>query len=227
MRSLLKQLCSDSANEPIRDPVASTFKQRQEVAESRGQEIEPLSLEESTSQIIDVLSLRQDPAFIILDALDECNVDSVHDLLDALERILQEAAGLTKIFLTSRDDGDIRNRLEGITNVYIDASNNSDDINRFIDAEVDKAISRRRLLGGRVSTSLKDEILTTLKDKAGGMYASQHLPHAQSYANIFIKGFVGSVFSYNTSATRGSLRFPRPSGTSLGNFQLRSRSPMV
>lgn len=221
MRSILKQLCSDSADEPIRDPVAANFKQRKEAAVRRGQEIEPLSLEETTSQIIDVLNLRQDPAFIMLDALDECGVDSVHDLLDALEQILQEASGLTKIFVTSRDDGDIRNRLEGTTNVYIDAANISDDINRFIVAEVDKAIFRRRLLGGRVPPSLKDEILTILKNKAGGMYASQHLPQAQPYANIFVQGSVGSVFSCNTSATLGSLRSPKPSGTSLENFQLR------
>ncbi|KAF4546202.1 uncharacterized protein LTHEOB_4199 [Lasiodiplodia theobromae] len=170
MRCLLKQLCSDSADEPIRDPVATTFKQRKEAATRRGQEVEPFSLEETTSQIIDVLSFRQDPAFIILDALDECSVDSVHDLLDALEQILQEASGLTKAFVTSRDDGNIRNRLEGATNVYIDASNNSDDINRFIVAEVEKDISRGKLLEGRVSKSLKDEIVTTLKNKAGGMF---------------------------------------------------------
>ena len=46
-------------------------------------------------------------AIILIDALDECNPERRYELLEALDTILQECANLVKIFVSSRDDGDI------------------------------------------------------------------------------------------------------------------------
>lgn len=126
-----------------------------------------LSLSECTELIINVLE--QDPAIIIIDALDECDPLRRHSLLGALDRIIQESSGLVKVFVSSRDDEDIQQRLEKSQNIYIDASDNSGDIENFVQRELESAIASKRLLGGKLPDGLESHILQQLVNGAGGM----------------------------------------------------------
>ena len=65
---------------------------------------------------------------------------------------------MTKVFVASRDDRDISLFPEGCINLDIDVSNNSEDINHFVNNEVDNLIKTKRLLYGKVSTGLRDDI---------------------------------------------------------------------
>lgn len=48
--------------------------------------------------------LEDDPATIIIDALDECDPARVHELLINLDEIIQKTAGLVKVFVSYRHD---------------------------------------------------------------------------------------------------------------------------
>ena len=60
--------------------------------------------------------------------------------------------------------------LENSKNISISAKHNSSDIARFVQTEVDRLISRRLLLDGRVSSKYKLKLIETLASRAQGMF---------------------------------------------------------
>ncbi|KAF2085015.1 hypothetical protein K490DRAFT_47935, partial [Saccharata proteae CBS 121410] len=115
--------------------------------------------------------LENDPAVIIVDALDECDQVRRHELLEALDSIIQDSTNLTKVFVSSRDDGDIVRRLQRSNNVFVHAENNSADILRFINVELEKSIRCGKLLGGKpMKLETREKIERHLESKAGGMF---------------------------------------------------------
>ncbi|KAL7268016.1 hypothetical protein RUND412_009377 [Rhizina undulata] len=107
---------------------------------------------------------------IVIDALDECDKESRKELLTALEVIMKSSAGVIKIFVTSRPADDIELKLEGVLNVYIHSSDNSEDIAAFVRAKIDKSISEKLLLRGSVTSELKESVIEKLTKGADGMF---------------------------------------------------------
>ena len=167
LRCILKQLSATASNQPIRRPVVEAYKIKQKEAEDDGSELAKLTLEETVKLVLALL--QNDPATIVIDALDECDPSQRHDLLIALIEIINQSANLIKVFVSSRNDNDIVRQLAESPNIFINASDNGDDIKKFVQSEVDISIKRRRLLGGDVSKELKDRIVCVLLEKAGGM----------------------------------------------------------
>lgn len=62
----------------------------------------------------------------------------------------------------SRDD-DIVCRLNKVPNVYTRSDENGEDVEKYIDLELEKAISEQRMLKDRVPASLKERIRRELK----------------------------------------------------------------
>jgi hypothetical protein len=127
-----------------------------------------LTVEES----IDVLSsiIRQNATtIIIIDALDECTEASRRILLEALTTLVSRSKGLIKLFISSREEKEIDLHLRKMPNLHISATDNGKDIARYVEMEVDRAIGRKLLLGGRVHPTLKHRIVTTLTNGANGM----------------------------------------------------------
>ena len=143
------------------------YRQRKEDAEQDGSEPVKLSIEDSTELIIALLD--DNPATIIIDALDECQPNTRHELIKSLNDIVNKSANLVKVFVSSRDDIDLVLELADVPNIFISASDNRKDIEEFVHHEVENAIKRRRLLRGQVSDELKNRIIGTLIDGANGM----------------------------------------------------------
>ena len=143
------------------------YAERKEDADENNCDPEKLTATECVELILAILDY--DPAVIVIDALDECDPARRHELLQALDRIIQISASLMKVFVSSRDDNDILCSLSESPNVYIHASDNDEDIQRFVRAEVNQAVKDRRLLCGDLSDSLKDHIICTLTRGAQGM----------------------------------------------------------
>lgn len=140
---------------------------RKREADEDGFEISGLNILETTDQIIEIAS--QMPVTILIDALDECRSDQRHGLLGALDVLLEKSSHLVKVFVSSRDDVDIVLRLQKHPNIYISVRDNTGDIQRFIQSEIQKAQSDRRLLKGTISPELTELITENLTEKAGGM----------------------------------------------------------
>lgn len=165
LRSILEQLSSTQADLLIRNPVVEKYKEKKK--EARGRTLEKLTLSETVALIL--VLLEDNPATIVIDALDECDPARRHELLSALDSIIQESASLVKVFVSSRDDGDIVCHLARSPNVFIQASDNGVDIERFVRTKVAQAIKSKRLIKGVVSRQLESRIVKTLIDGSQGM----------------------------------------------------------
>ena len=103
--ALLRQLCTSNSDQPVKNPVAREYEARKKKAEDDCSTIKRLTVEECTRLIIELT--KDHPATIILDALDECEEITRHELLEALDSIISNSANVVKIFISSRDDIDI------------------------------------------------------------------------------------------------------------------------
>ena len=128
----------------------------------------PLTLDESTALTIE-LSQDRPLTTIIIDALDECDISSRGDLLDALSRILYDSCSLVKILVSSRADADIKCHFSDCLNLRVEASQNQADIENYVNSEVEYLINRKKLLRGNVPEKLKQTIANYLREQAKGM----------------------------------------------------------
>lgn len=167
LRAILRQLLCYNPLWQEESSTAKEFKKRKSDANDDGFEILRLDIFETRDQIIEIAS--QMPVTILIDALDECRSSQRHELLGALDVILERSAHLVKVFVSSRDDIDIVLRLQEHPNIYISVGDNTGDIERFIQFEIQKAQSDRRLLKGTLSFELTELIIESLTEKAGGM----------------------------------------------------------
>jgi hypothetical protein len=88
------------------------------------------------------------------------------DLLDGLLRILEESDTLVKIFISSRENMDVFERLESKPNVRIGAKDNAEDIAKFVQRQLKVA----NLIQGKLPAFLKEKIPEVLIEGVQGMF---------------------------------------------------------
>jgi len=141
LASIARQLSSLEPGKPLLKPTLELYLKQ----EAQGFASGPPQLEESCSLILQ-LAEQYPLTIIVVDALDECKPRSRSLLLKALKSILQDSAGLVKIFVSSRNDHDIVSRLQGYPNLSIKSNRNSDDIATFVNCETRRLIEDGDLL---------------------------------------------------------------------------------
>ena len=164
LRSLVRQLACSASDGTILEPVKELYRSREQDGFAAG----PLTLNESTALIIE-LSQDRPLTTIIVDALDECDLSSRGDLLEALSKILQDSRSLVKLLVSSRADADIVCHFSDCPNLQLEASQNQEDIDYYVKSEVEDLIKRKKLLRGNVSENLKRTIQSVLSEQAKGM----------------------------------------------------------
>lgn len=102
---------------------------------------------------------------IVIDALDELTGDHFQTVTDGLERMLDEANGLVKVFVSSRPDSRATRVLENWLKIEVSPEATRGDIDAYIEYHVEKGLRRKK----RVNEELKSEIKAFLKENAGGM----------------------------------------------------------
>lgn len=166
-RSLVKQLClrtpgiGSSSSFPA--PVLDLYNKRKADADLR----RTLSIGECEELLI-ALSAGFLRTTIIVDALDECDPDTRGRLCDLLAQVVSSSKRV-KVFITSRDEGDLRVKFEDSPNVYIQERDNSSDVNCYIEAEIKGCIKAKTLLRGKVDLELQQQIIDALQFGAQGM----------------------------------------------------------
>jgi hypothetical protein len=105
MGDLLRQLASSNPDLPIKEPVAKEYEVRKKKAEDDYSKFKELTVEDCTRMILELT--RDNPATIVIDALDECEESLRHELLKALDKIVSEPGEIVKVFVSSREDVDI------------------------------------------------------------------------------------------------------------------------
>ena len=125
---------------------------------------------EALVDLVRALALGFDCAMIIVDGLDECGTNTSH-VIDALTTLNEGADTTVKMIILSRDEIEIRERLEGYTKVSIAAR--SSDLRLYVGSEIEMRTRKKRL---RIKDhSLKEHILERLVEGAEGMYVMCHM----------------------------------------------------
>ena len=165
LASIARQISSLTPGGPLFREAIDIYEER----ESTGFAAGPLSMKESVELII-ALSWHYPVLTIFIDALDECDPERRSDLLDAFETIVREAPTLVKLMMSSRDDQDLVWRLKGQMNRKIGSPKNAEDIQLFVEVELDQMISSGKILRqSRATTELRPLIIERLTRDAHGM----------------------------------------------------------
>jgi hypothetical protein len=168
MRSLLRQLTVKNEDTfEIVEQVHLEFKRR----EARGKigmgNVDRLEPHECTHWIAELL--QTDQATIIIDAIDEIDVADRHLLLKELIALRDDSARVMKMLLSSRDDTNLSQWLEGATELRLRASLTQTDMQHFIGHCVSTAVDNKHLLDGMVDSSFRLELESYFLNRADGM----------------------------------------------------------
>lgn len=122
-----------------------------------------LGFEACREQLLESVNICQRTT-LVLDALDECDPGSRNRLVETIEFLLSNSKSLLRVFITSRPDADIRHCFLSRPNIKIEATDNQDDIKKFVSEEV---VKHRRW--NKISTQLREDVVNTLLDQSKGM----------------------------------------------------------
>lgn len=168
LRSIVRQLACLNSQTSIRRPVIKKW--NEEVENESDQE---LDIEECVSLLLDLT--RDNPAIICIDALDECNLATRRELLEAIGMVIDCSEQIVKVFVSSRREYDFLEYFTKWEAIEISAKENRDDIVNFIDAELKKSTTNNTLLHGQASDELINRIRQVLLDRADGMQVDRVL----------------------------------------------------
>jgi hypothetical protein len=168
MRSLLRQLTvKNEETFEIVEQVHLEFRRR----EARGKvgmgDVDKLEPHECTHWIAQLL--QTDEVIIIIDAIDEIDVTDRHLLLKELIALRDDSGRVTKMMLSSRDDTNLAQWLEGSTELRLQASLTQADMQSFIRHCVSMAVENKHLLDGGVDPLFQSELESYLLYRAVGM----------------------------------------------------------
>ncbi|MCJ1263941.1 hypothetical protein MMC22_003812 [Lobaria immixta] len=161
LRSIVRQLSSPVTGLPLKPPVLVKYKQKRLAASPPA----TLGLKESKELIKELIQDGYSSITIIIDGLDECNSQKRGDIFRYLVELLRLPGTVVKIFICSRNEPDIFESFGDLNSLCIDASNNTEDIRRFVEQEVET-----RLLGGKADDGLKEMVKKKLCEKAQGIF---------------------------------------------------------
>ena len=155
-----------SSDRPGGPLIHSTLKERYDKRRTVGE----VSANEATNIILNTI-VGHSVTYIMVDALDECDRQRREFLIDCLKTILTKSSSVVKVFVTSRDNHqDIAWSMEGFPALYIDASRNQADIDRYVQYSVTNAVAKRKLLPTeQVTKDLQQMIENSLRESAAGM----------------------------------------------------------
>jgi len=167
LRSFVKQLSISPDEDAIHNALVEIYKEKQRTGFASAK----LTFKESEN-LLSILTQEYSQTILILDALDE-SLDILDEskkrvrvkLIKVFNDLIAKSQHLN-IFIASRRDDDIKRQLEKKANVGIEATDNRDDISKFLTEKIDKSQKCRR---HAISEDLRNEIIQTLLEKSQGM----------------------------------------------------------
>ncbi|KAI4223157.1 MAG: hypothetical protein L6R36_005628 [Xanthoria steineri] len=169
LRSLLRQLTfSRDQQRTVYKAIIAEYERRKAEAKLDGFDIPRLRGPECLKLAVDILG--QDPAVLIVDAVDEIQEPRRHELINALEQLVVQCASVVKIFITSRNESRVLKSVREAHRICVNSIDNRSDMETFVHHRLDCAIQSRRLLNGEVSNALRQMLIRALLNSAGEMF---------------------------------------------------------
>ncbi|KAI2636665.1 hypothetical protein GGS21DRAFT_39862 [Xylaria nigripes] len=143
--------------------------------------------------LVDLLCLYP-RTILVLDALDECYPEERTKLLNFFDSIPKKSTKPVKVFISTRPEGDIRQRIDLFSSIEIKATDNENDIAKFVRQSIEENGRWRNAL--EKNESLKEEIVKSLLDKSDGMF---------QWANLQIKQLLNLRTEHEIRSRLGKL----------------------
>ncbi|KAK5021045.1 hypothetical protein LTR16_000440 [Cryomyces antarcticus] len=159
LRCLVKQLSTSSfsrAQGALQPAFTELYRKKRSTA---GASVD-VSIEECAATLLQLLDVYPQTT-IVLDALDECDRRTWKRLIEVLDSLVSQSPKPIKIFISSGPDPDIKTRFETGPNVPIKATDNEEDIAKFVEEMVERN-------GSCLSDDLRKRIVSTLLVKSQG-----------------------------------------------------------
>ncbi|KAK9859184.1 isoform 2 of ankyrin repeat domain-containing protein 50 [Penicillium brevicompactum] len=160
LQSFVRQLCTP-AQRP--EKMQSKIKKAYEVARDRGTDFQPEQCMELIQECLDGYGRTT----LIIDAMDECDTRSRSKILKGLNSFLVNSKNPVKIFISSRPDSDIRNRLKDSPTIAVSASSNQRDIKLYLETELEEMANDRTFLN---TGTVKQTAVERLLERCQGMF---------------------------------------------------------
>jgi hypothetical protein len=157
LRSFVRQLST-----PVRCADSIQRELRQFYTQSRLDASEP-TIKDCERFLLQFISVYPKTT-LILDALDECEREQRHHLINIFHSFLANASKPVKIYVSSRPDNDIKKTFKNVANVEIQATDNYDDISKFVRSKI-----AEHEKWGKMGKGLETEIIQTLQRQSQGM----------------------------------------------------------
>jgi hypothetical protein len=161
LSSFVRQLSLSRNGDAIQHSLVQLYYQKRKTGFASGK----LKIEESRDILLQLVRTYPQTT-LVLDALDECHKETRTQLVDILDTLVTQSPKPVKVFISSRPDQDIKHRFGCGPNVHIKATDNRDDIAKFVD---DKLNNSPEYWQNSINRDLKREICETLVDKSEGM----------------------------------------------------------
>jgi hypothetical protein len=128
LSSFVRQLSVSRSSDAIQHSLVQLYRRKRKTGFASGK----LKIEESRDVLLQLVGIYPQTT-LVLDALDECRKETRAQLVDILDMLVTQSLKPVKIFISSRPDRDIKHRFECGPNVNIKATDNRDDIAKFVD----------------------------------------------------------------------------------------------
>ncbi|KAF8537917.1 hypothetical protein BDD12DRAFT_911128 [Trichophaea hybrida] len=165
MRSFVRQLSTPWGGDTIPSCIDNSYTQKEKPGFASGS----FTFQECCVLVPELLKSYK-KVTLILDALDECDRSTRHHLINELNKLVNDSSScIIKILISSRPDKDIKHRFHVVPNISIGATDNHDDIKKFITNSIDSSPPDWR---DEVTSTpgLQEDIINTLQEKADGMF---------------------------------------------------------
>jgi hypothetical protein len=160
LRSFVRQLSISRDQNALQPLIEAEYEQRRQKGFPSGK----FTFEECAKLVLEYVNIYPQTT-LVLDALDECDPGTRKHLIKFFDSLLIESCKPVKIFISSRPDRDIKFRFQGGPNVEIQATDNHQDIAKFVESKIEENSTSFNAF----SPTLRDDIVQTLLSKSKGM----------------------------------------------------------
>lgn len=161
IRSFIRQLSADTDNN---EDVCKIVDEQWRLEKRKGFPSKDLAFE-ICKEFLPMLVAAHAKTIMVLDGLDECDMESRHELIYLLKNLTDDPSCLVKVFISSREDQDLFKNFISRTHLRVQA--NDDDTKTYILAQLQN--TSNSWFREKLSPGLKASILRNFSDKSDGM----------------------------------------------------------
>ncbi|KAF4974626.1 hypothetical protein FZEAL_8485 [Fusarium zealandicum] len=161
LQSIVRQLATQHTKTTIMSIVLDVYNEHKKEAFA----LSEITMQDCRRLLTEMLAVYSQTT-IVIDGLDECNKETRHELLDILDELLSSSSHPIKIFIASRNDGDLKARYQEGRHLEIQATDNQGDIEQFVQDKLDKSPQFR----DKISMETQQEVISVFRIKSQQMF---------------------------------------------------------